>query len=70
MGIPGEQQDAVRGCPAGMGQEVPAAGSGVMERAAEVTGGTGGCDPGIEEGTWVLWRGNFGGEKVVKDVLW
>lgn len=69
-GIPGEQWDATRGCPVGTGQEAPAAGSGVMERAVEVTRGAGGCDPRVEEGSSVLWRGNFGGEVVVKDLLW
>ena len=53
----------------GTGQEAPAAVSGVIERTVEVSRGAGGCDPGIEEGTQVLWRGNFGGEKVVKDLL-
>lgn len=65
---PGEQQDAVRGCPVGMGQEVLP--WGVMERAVEVTRGADDGDPWVGEGTWVLWRGNFGGETVVKDLLW
>jgi len=53
----------------GMGLEAPAVGSGVMERAVEVTRGAGGCDPCVEERTWVLWRGNFGTQTVVKDLL-
>lgn len=36
-----------------------------MDSAVEVTRGAGGCDPQVEDGTWVLWRGSFGVEKVV-----
>lgn len=46
-----------------------AAGCCVMEKVMEVTRGAGGCDPGVEESTRVLWRGNFGVEKVAKDLL-
>lgn len=58
------------GLPKGTGQEAPAVGSGVMERAVEVTRGAGGCGSWVERGTWVFWRGNFGAEVVVKDLLW